>query len=92
MNKKKAGIILLIVTAFTVLILCFTFMGISGCAQEKQESEFNSAYVKIGEDWKELEVAGWSSQGEQMKLTLKDGSVLVVHQQNCVLFNGTLPE
>lgn len=92
MNKKETGIILFIVTVITVLILSFTFMEISGCAQEKQESEFNSAYVKIGEDWKELEVAGWSSQGEQMKLTLKDGSVLVVHQQNCVLFNGTLPE
>lgn len=54
--------------------------------------KFTNAYVKVGEDWIDVEVKTWTDfEGEQIQLTLKDGTVLVVNSMNLILYNGTLP-
>lgn len=56
--------------------------------------KFNRAYVKVGDTWKDIEVKKWTDydDGEQIQLTLPDGTVLIVHSANCILYNGSLPD
>lgn len=55
--------------------------------------KFDKAYVKIGEEWRDLDIKAWRDydDGDQIQITLEDGSVLVVHSVNCILYNGELP-
>ena len=81
--------ILAIIATFTLSIMC-----LSGCNQQLIDLnyEFNRAHVKVGNEWKDVSVKTWSDyEGEQLQLTLQDGTVLVVHSANCILYNGTLP-
>jgi hypothetical protein len=82
--KKLVAII-----SMLVLMLCFT-----GCNQQVFDTNytFDRAYVKIGEEWKDIEIKTWGDyEGEQLQLKLQDGTVLVVHAANCILYNGKLP-
>lgn len=83
--KKFIAIISLL-----VLMLCFT-----GCSNKQifdTNYTFQRAYVKIGEEWKDFEIKTWKDyDGEQLQLKLQDGTVLIVHSANCILYNGTLP-
>ena len=84
--KKLVTIILML-----VLILCFT-----GCGNKQifdTNYTFKKAYVKIGEEWHDVQIKKWTDyeDGEQLQLNLHDGTVLIVHSSNCILYNGTLP-
>ena len=83
--KKLVAIILML-----VLMLCFT-----GCSNKQifdTNYRFDKAYVKLGEEWKDLNIQTWTDyDGEQLQLKLQDGTVLVVHSANCILYNGKLP-
>lgn len=83
--KKLVAII-----SMLVLMLCFT-----GCNKQIFDTnyKFDKAYVKLGEEWKDLKIQTWTDyeDGEQLQLKLQDGTVLIVHSANCILYNGTLP-
>lgn len=54
--------------------------------------KFTNAYVKIGENWIDLKISTWADyEGEQIQLKLVDGTVLIVHSANCILYKGELP-
>ena len=84
--KKFVAIIFMLVA-----ILCFT-----GCGNQQifdTNYTFTNAYVKIGDEWKDLKIKTWADyDGEQLQLKLQDGTVLVVHSANCILYNGKLPQ
>ena len=92
--KKLVAII-----SMLVLMLCFT-----GCNKQIFDTgynkqifdtnyKFDKAYVKLGEEWKDLKIQAWTDYEdvEQLQLKLQDGTVLIVHSANCILYNGTLP-
>ena len=56
--------------------------------------KFTNAYVQIGDEWIDLEIKSWKDyeDGEQLQLTLKDGTVLLVSSINCILYSGELPK
>lgn len=85
MKKIVASIVALLLSA-----TCF-----AGCNQQIFDFnyKFDKAYVKIGEEWKAVEVKTWTDyeDGDQFQLTLADGTVLIVHATNLILYNGTLP-
>lgn len=81
---------------FLVLIatLVLSITCLVGCNQQVFDFNyrFDKAYVKIGNEWKDVSVKTWNDyEGEQIQLTLQDGTVLVVHSANCILYNGELP-
>lgn len=92
MSRKilKFGLIMKILLP---LILCL--MALTSCNQQIIDFnlKFDRAYVKIGDEWKDIEVKMWTDyeDGEQIQLTLKDGTVILVHSANCILYNGNLP-
>lgn len=78
-----------LIAALILSVMCFV-----GCNQQVFDFnyEFKRAYVKVGNEWKDVEIKTWLDyDGEQLQLTLKDGTVLVVSSVNCILYNGTLP-
>ena len=86
MRKK---ILLLVAT----LMLGTAFL--TGCNKQVVDWNlvFNRAYVKVGNEWIDIEVKTWTDyDGEQLQLTLKDGTVMVVSSVNCILYNGNLPK
>lgn len=86
--KKRILILLSVVTVgFTCLF--------SGCNKQMVDLnlKFNKAYVKVGNEWVDLDIKTWTDyeDGEQIQLKLKDGTVMIVHSANCILYNGNLP-
>ena len=82
---------LAIIATLVLSTVCFT-----GCGNQQMfdtNYTFKKAYVKIGDEWKDLEVKTWTDyeDGEQLQLKLKDGTVFIVHSANCILYDGTLP-
>ena len=86
MKKRILAIIVVLLVLLTLTI---------GCNYKVVDLnyDFKNAYVKIGEEWHDLELKSWRDyeDGEQIQLVLLDGTVLIVHSANCVLYNGELP-
>lgn len=80
----------------TIVALMFSMMCLTSCGNYDEfdvEYKFTKAYVKIGEEWQDIEVKSWTDyEGEQLQLKLKDGTVMVVSSVNCILYEGTLPK
>lgn len=84
---KKFFLIVLIIALVLLLTACANYQIIDF------HYKFTRAYVKVGDTWTDLEIEKWADyEGEQLQLTLKDGTVLVVSSINCILYEGTLPE
>lgn len=65
-----------------------------GCNRQVVDTKlkFDKAYVKIGEEWKVVEVKKWMDyEGEQIQITTEDGTVLLVSAMNIILYKGELP-
>ena len=79
---------------FLIILIAAIAVMFTACNKEvfDVKFKFTNAYVKVGEDWIDVEVKTWTDfEGEQIQLTLKDGTVLVVNSMNLILYNGTLP-
>ena len=92
--KKSLTIKLIIIVLFTVILSCSVLCGCNGCNYQLIDTtyKYDKAYVKIGEEWVDLEIRSWTDyEGEQLQLKLKDGSTLLVSSYNCILYYGELP-
>lgn len=51
------------------------------------------AYINVGGDFVNVEISRWGfvEKRDVFYLELKDGTILVVDAENCILYNGTLP-
>lgn len=88
--KKK----ILAITILAILVL--TLILTMGCNRQiiDLKLKFTNAYVKVGEEWIDVEISKWTDyeDGDQLQIVLKDGTVMLVHSNNCILYNGTLPK
>ena len=65
-----------------------------GCNRQVVDAKlkFDKAYVKIGDEWKVIEVKKWMDyEGEQIQITTEDGTVFIVSSMNIILYKGELP-
>lgn len=55
--------------------------------------KFDKARVNMGDEWIDVDLKKWTDyeDGDQLQLTLEDGTVMVVHSMNCILYKGILP-
>lgn len=80
-----------------IIVSCFVIL-FTMCGCNKQMFDWNymftKAHVKIDEEWVDFEIQSWTDyeDGEQIQIKLKDGTVMIVHSLNCILYNGTLPK
>lgn len=89
---KKSTVLLLAIVIIVIMSILFTAFS---CNKQVIDLNYNftRAYVKVGETWIDIEISKWTDfeDGEQLQLTLKDGTVMLVSSINCILYNGTLP-
>lgn len=93
--KKK--FILIIITILCLFVTSCNVTKCDGCFGNKTTFDFTLTYenalVKIGDEWVDLQVIQWNDyEGEQIQLQLKDGTILLVHSANCILYSGELPK
>lgn len=87
---KKTIKIAIILAVILALVLCLV-----GCNKQIVDLnyKFTNAYVKIGDVWVDFEIKKWADyEGEQLQITLLDGTVMLVSSVNCVLYKGELPK
>ena len=90
---KKWKIILAIIGICIIIALTATCL--SSCNKQLVDTNYTytNAYIKVGEEWTDVEIKQWKDyNGEQLQLTLKDGSSLLVSSVNCILYKGSLPK
>lgn len=78
-----------------IALLALTVIMLTAC--NKQILDFNlkfdRAYFKIGDEWKDVAIKSWKDyDGEQIQITLQDGTVILTSSMNCVLYKGELPK
>lgn len=78
-----------------IALLALTVIVLTAC--NKQILDFNlkfdRAYVKIGDEWKDVAIKSWNDyDGEQIQITLQDGTVILTSSVNCILYKGELPK
>lgn len=88
-----------------ILIVCLCLTCLSACNESGDSKvgfnqqifdlnyKFDRAYMKIGDTWKDVAIKSWKDyDGEQIQITLEDGTVILTSSINCILYNGTLPK
>lgn len=71
----------------TIVTLMIFALFLTGCGAQPTQ-----AYVKIGNEWKNVSVKSWcEGHSDVLHLTLQDGTELFIHASNCILYDGTLP-
>lgn len=95
-TMRKSLITKLIIIFLLLIVICCSVVlcGCNGCNRQMFDTtyNYNKAYVKIGEEWIDLEIRSWRDyDGEQLQLKLSDGSILLVSSFNCILYYGELP-
>lgn len=85
----------LVTITVLIALLVLTVMVLTAC--NKQVLDFNlkfdRAYVKIGDEWKDVAIKSWNDyDGEQIQITLQDGTVILTSSVNCILYKGELPK
>jgi len=83
-------LILIITLIFAIILI----IPVAGCNQQVIDLNyrFTRASIYINGEWKDIAIKTWNDyEGEQLQLTLHDGTVLIVHSENCILYQGQLP-
>lgn len=90
--KKLISIIALACILLTLLAMALTLVSCEAIESNYQyvdlNYKFDYAYIAYGDGTvKKVEVASWRDyeEGDQLQITGKDGSVYLVHSENCVL-------
>ena len=86
---RKSTKIMVVATIIVIIVLCLT-----ACNKTVFDTKykFEKAHIRINDEWFDVNVNKWNDyEGEQIQLILTDGSVIVIHGRDCILYNGTLP-
>lgn len=83
-------------TVIAIVLILITACLLVGCNKQIVDLtyKFDRAYCKVGDEWIDIPIKKWKDyqDGEQLQLTLEDGSVLLVSSFYCILYKGELPE
>ena len=92
---KKLILILLIVAIAVMFTACDGVSDNDNYSNDivKGNVVYTHAYINVGGDFVNVEISRWGffSTRDVIQLELKDGTILVVDAENCILYNGTLP-
>lgn len=87
---KRKGLFIVFVAIMMFVAVCLT-----ACNRQiiDVNYKFTKAHICIDNEWIDVDVDKWRDyEGEQIQLTLKDSTVMIIHSRDCILYNGTLPK
>ncbi len=90
--KKRIIVLLVLIATITTLLITTSCNG--GCNYQVIDLQYayHRAYVKLGEEWVDIPIKAWNDyEGEQLQITLQDGTKILVSSINCILYYGELP-
>lgn len=80
-----------ILSLLVALVVGISAIGFSGCNKQLVDLnyKFTQAWICVGGEWELYDIKKWTDyeDGEQIQITLKDGTVMLVHAVNCILIN-----
>ena len=85
----KKYIKIMVIIVFIIIVLC-----LSACDNRSYDTEYtyNKAHIRVNDVWLDVDVDTWREfSHEQMVLVLTDGTEMIIHSRDCILYNGTLP-
>lgn len=89
MKTKQINKILVVIAIIIIIALCLT-----ACNKTivDMKYKFEKAHIRVNDVWFDVDVDKWCDyDGEQLQLILTDGTVMIIHSRDCILYNGTLP-
>jgi len=80
----------LLILILTIVCLVFITFALSGCNRQLVDTNRKFEYVHIYETGKCYEIKSWRdyNDSDQIQVTLKDGTVMLLHSTDCALIHG----
>ena len=80
----------LLITLLAIICLLFITTTLTGCNYQMLDTNYKFDHVHIYETGKCYEIKSWRDyeDGDQIQVTLEDGTVMLLHSTDCALVNG----
>lgn len=85
----KSTKIIVVIAIIIIIAVCLT-----ACDNHSYDVEYtyNKAHIRVNDVWFDVDVDKWREfSDEQMVLILTDGTEIMIHSRDCILYSGTLP-
>ena len=85
----KKYIKIMVIIVFIIIVLC-----LSACDNHSYDTNYtyNKAHIRVNDVWFDVDINKWREfSDEQMVLILTNGTEIMIHSRDCILYNGTLP-
>lgn len=85
----KKYIKIMVIIVFIIIVLC-----LSACDNRSYDTKYiyNKAHIRVNDVWFDVDVDTWREFSDgQLVLVLPDGTEMLIHSRDCILYNGTLP-
>ena len=85
----KSTKIIVVIAIIIIIAVCLT-----ACDNHSYDTNYtyNKAHIRVNDVWFDVDVDKWREfSDEQMVLILIDGTEIMIHSRDCILYSGTLP-
>ena len=85
----KSTKIIVAISIIIIIALC-----LEACDNHSYDTNYtyNKAHIRVNDVWFDVDVDKWREfSDEQMVLILTDGTEIMIHSRDCILYSGTLP-
>ena len=85
----KSTKIMVVATIIVIIALCLT-----ACNKTVFDTKykFEKAHIRVNDVWFDVDINKWREFSDgQMVLVLIDGTEIMIHSRDCILYSGTLP-
>lgn len=79
-----------LILGITIIILLLLLVSLTGCNRQFFDTQYKFDHIYIFEKNETYEVKSWRDfeDGDQIQVTLEDGTVLLLHSSSCILYKG----
>lgn len=80
---------IIVAIAIIIIALCLT-----ACDNHSYDTSYtyNKAHIRVNDVWFDVDIDKWREfSDEQLVLILTDGTEIMIHSRDCILYSGTLP-
>lgn len=89
MKKYISSIKIVAIIVIIIFALC-----LSACDNRSYDTKYtyNKAHIRVNDVWFDVDIVAWREFAhEQLVLVINDGTEMIIHSRDCILYNGTLP-
>lgn len=81
-----------IIVAIAIIIIIALCLGACDNYLYDADYTYNKAHIRVNDVWFDVDIYKWREFSDgQMVLVLIDGTEIMIHSRDCILYSGTLP-